>query len=834
MPIEPTPDSPPVAAQPRVARSVIGQPQHRYPLPGPTQNVADLLATEIGKRIHVRSENGWTTVTIALHDDEAIWGFGQRFDAFDLRGRAFEIWAEDGWNRTDTSYFAIPWLISSAGYGLFVNSTGRLTVDIARENPDTVTITIPEEGVELWGFIGEPREVVAAYTALVGRPQPAPDWVFQPWLSRNSYLGATEINRVIELMETNEMKAGAVVLEAWEEQLHNFRFETNRYPNPAQWIRSLHERGYHVICWTTPSIWPLGSTYADAQRLGFLTKNADGSEHVTRWLENGREMDFRTVAAREFWRDLHLPLLELGVDGIKTDGGEHMPDPWFHNVHPFYYQRASLDAYAKLGKRGITFARSGNPLVAGNSTFWGGDQEAEWRNLAVVLRGGLSAALSGLFYWSHDVGGYSGTPTKELYIRWLQIGVFSPMMQLHGITAREPWTFDAETLRLARGYFKTREKLQPYLVDLAREAREDGHPMWRPLSWAFPADPDTHRIGDEFLLGDELLLAPILTEENRRSVYLPAGEWVDLWSGQTLRGPTRIEVTADLAVIPAYATAQTYARWERLFADVPREAPRPLFVALAGKKNERGIVPSLRYSRGNDHEELSYTIHNNTDAPVSGNALPVLPKGFQADPQQIAFTVPAKSETTVRFTVTVPPDLEPGSYDLTLKAHIGTRMAIAPPLTLVQPFAWKALGLLPGGVGVPHVQDGQKPNLQVTYPGIENKEIRWVDVPASALKEDGLIHLEEVLGNNGGTTSFLFAQFEVKTQRKAQLLLGSGDSMVVWLNQRRILERTAYRNPERDEDRVNILLPRGTNNLLIRISRNIGANSVYARMAELN
>lgn len=820
----------PAATQYRAVRTIAGHPQHSYPLPGATNTVGELLNSELENRVRIEIQDDRAVLTVKLDTEEAIWGFGQRFDSFDLRGRSFEVWAEDGWNRTDTSYFAIPWFVSSAGYGLFVNSTGRLKVDIGETNPNELRIEIPEAGVEVRGFIGSPREVVEAYTELVGRPHPVPDWTFEPWLSRNSYLGAYEINRTIALMETNGMKAGAVVLEAWEEQLHNFRFETNRYPNPEGWIRKLGERGYHVICWTTPSIWPVGSTYTEAQRRGFITLNEDGSEHVTRWLENGREINFSIPEARDFWGNLHTPLIEMGVAGFKTDGGEHMPDPWFHNVHPFYYQRATLDAYARAGREGIAFARSGNPLVAGNSTFWGGDQEAEWRNLAVVVRGGLSAALSGLFYWSHDVGGYSGTPTKELYLRWLQIGAFSPMMQLHGISAREPWTFDAETLRIARGYFKAREKLQPYLVELAREARAQGHPMWRPLAWAFPDDTATYRIGDQFMLGDELLVAPILDEKNERSVYLPKGDWVDLWSGETQTGPKRLAVKTELATIPVYARAADAGKWKTLFTDVPLASQRPLQLAPAGDKNGRGVVPMQRYIRGVMREKLFYTIHNNTDEPVSGEAVPILPAGFKADSPQISFTAPAQGEARIEFWITLP-ELAPGSYDMTVRVRAGNRAAIAPPVTMVQPLTWKALGLFKGGVGSKQELDGKKPDFDIGYADRNGKEVRWRDVPLHAIQNDGAIALDKVVGNEGNSTCYAYTQIESETPRRARLHLGSGDSMAVWLNGARVFERNAHRNPDRDEDGVDIFLQRGQNDLLIRISRNLAQNTLYARIS---
>jgi hypothetical protein len=827
---QPAPPPAPAATPPAVARLVAGAPAHRYMLPGAPADVADLRATAIGSRLRIDVSETNTVVAVPLEDAEAIWGFGQRLDAYDLRGRKFEVWATDGWNRMDSCYFAIPWFVSSRGYGLFINCTGRLQVDVGVTHPGELRIEIPEAGVEIWGLQGTPDRIVADYTRLVGRPVEVPEWTFRPWISRNSYLGAYEVDRTIALMETNGLKASAVVLEAWEENLHNFRFETNRYPNPAGWIRSLHERGYRVICWTTSSIWPVGTTYEEAKRRGFLVRNADGSEHVTRWLENGRKLDFRVPEARDFWRDLHLPLIEMGVDGFKTDGGEHMPDAWFHNEHPYHYQRATLDAFEKAGRPGIAFARSGNPLTAGNSTFWGGDQLAEWRNLGVVVRGGLSAAWSGLFYWSHDVGGYTGEPTKELYLRWLQIGAFSPMMQLHGVTAREPWTFDTETLRIARGYFQVREKLQPYLVELAREARERGHPMWRPLSWICPDDPATRGIGDQFMLGPDLLLAPILDERSERTVYLPAGAWVDLWNGQPLTGPTRMAVRAELAVIPAYARADAYPRWRDLLDAVPHGPRSPLHVDLAGARNDRGIVPNQRYLRGQRYEKLFYTVRNHTAAPAHGEARPRMPPGFQVEPAQIAFTAPPDGETRLAFYVTPPAQLPPGSYPVSTECRVDTRVALAPPVTLVQPPAWHVIGHFPGGVGTRQTLDGQTPDLSLAQPRAGGEPVRWQKVPADGIDANGYLDLDRLLGSAGGTTCFAYTRLNLASALRVRLYAGCGDSMTVWVNGSEVLQRIAHRNPDRDEDMVDVTLRAGANDILVRISRGIGANGMFFRI----
>ena len=627
----------------------LGHPAHPYPLQAeiePATNAPGKFSCEVtGNNALLR---------IPLAKGEVLWGFGERFDGFDLRGRVVESWARDmAQGGPNSSYFAVPFFISSAGYGLFVNCTGKVRFDCGASKPDELVIEVPEAGLDVYYFAGTPREVLAEYTKLVGWPQPVPDWVFEPWISRNSYLSAYEIDRVIDKMETNGLRAGAVVLEAWAEGLQNFKFEEHRYPNPREWIERLHRRGYHVVCWETPSIWTSASTYSVAKSNGWLVLNADGSEYVTDWLENGRKIDFRKTEAHTWWTRLHEPLVAMGVDGFKTDGGERAPDPWFHNLEPYYYQRAVLEA---LPSNGVTFARSADPPCSGNSTFWGGDQISNWNELPRVVRAGLSAAMSGFPFWGHDIGGFVGTPTKKLYIRWLELGAFSPIMEWHGTTPREPWVYDDETVRIAKFYLDLRWMLQPYLRAAAKEAIEHGIPMWRPLAFEFPDDVKTWEIEDEFLFGDDLLVAPMLSEDDGRAVYLPRGDWLDVWTKRKLTGPTNLVYHSELAVIPVFA------RNGGALSLPPAVAPTKL--ELVGGTN-------VRVWRGQTYEKIFLRVRDGGEVTLDAPAgLEVLPSRTQRG-ERLAFYVMWSNEREV------------STYPVTMSTTSGTLV-----LQLVKPPPW--------------------------------------------------------------------------------------------------------------------------------------------------
>ena len=833
----PAPTAKPERA-PTAFRLQIGKPRHPYPIVPeivPTNGVLVGLTT-IGETN--------ATLRLPLSSGEALWGLGERFDALNMRGRTMDTWIVDAWGGGNRSYICAPFLISSKGYGLFVNCTGKVRFDCGASATNELRVEIPEPGVDVFIFRGMPREILAAYTKVVGRPQAVPDWVFEPWISRNSYLSEYEVDRVIDKMEAYKLKASAVVLEGWAEGLQNFRFQPERYPNPKQWIEELHERGYHVVCWETPSLWDSASTYLDAKTNGFLILNADGSELRIDWLENAVKIDFRKEAARVWWQKLHEPLIAMGVDGFKTDGGERMPDPWFHNLDPYYYQRAVLDAFQAERKTGMTFARSGTAPCAGDATFWGGDQSSNWNDFPRVVRGGLSAALSGFSYWGHDIGGYSGTPTKDLYIRWLELGAFSPIMQWHGTTPREPWYYDDETVRIAKYYLDLRWALRDYILAAAKVAREDGVPMWRPLLYEFPDDPATYEIDDEFFFGDDLLVAPVLTEDNVRTVYLPQGEWTDVWTRDKITGPKVLTVRPELAEIPVFVRADRATAFETMFPSLPPR-PRVGMMELAGTKSARGIVPSRHFVVDEKYAKIFLTIRNPSTEDLSVNvrvhptaALEMLPGATQT------VKVSAGGEARVAFYAEGVDRLDVGTYSIPIEATRldqggeieGNRAPTAAKVaevtyTLVKLPHWQVLGPFDGGVGSKFAGD-LPTDLTAEYMGSGGRKMRWRAVGDDCVNSDGYVDFEKALGKgNNGQTTFGAATITSMADAPAKFYVGSGDALTIWLNGRQVFDKQVNRSAEPDEDVVNVRLRAGDNSVLVKISRGIGPNGLYFRVA---
>jgi alpha-D-xyloside xylohydrolase len=257
----------------------------------------------------------------------------------------------------------------------------------------------------------------------------------------------------------------------------------------------------------------------------------------------------------------------MGVAAFKPDSGEAVPaDALFadgrtgeqlHNLYPLLYNRAVYEVMREERGEAMLFSRSG---YAGSQRYpinWTGDQPCTWGGMAAALRSGLSLSLSGISMWSHDIGGFWNPkemepPDPTLYIRWAQFGLLSCHARFHGIRGREPWYFGEEAIAVVREFARLRYRLLPYIYSLAKEAEATGLPVVRPLVLEYPDDPVAAAVDYEYLLGPQLLVAPVMNEEGRCLVYLPAGAWFDWWSGERLEGPRHLRLDVPLERLALY------------------------------------------------------------------------------------------------------------------------------------------------------------------------------------------------------------------------------------------------------------------------------------------
>ena len=299
-----------------------------------------------------------------------------------------------------------------------------------------------------------------------------------------------------------------------------------------------------------------------------LVEDGTGSPYVLDDLvldqSRGGVVDFTNPDAVSWWQDKHRELLAMGVDAFKTDFGEDAPrDGVFangetgasvHNEYPNRYNEAVYDVIADVRGQddAVTWGRSAWTGGQQYPLYWGGDPDASFEGMASALRGGLGLSLSGFPFWSHDIGGFWGEPSERLYVRWAQFGLLSSHARCHGVTPREPWHYGEEATRIFRKFARLRYRLFPHLSSRAAEATQTGMPVVRPLVLEYQDDRSVRDVDDQFLLGSDLLVAPVVREDDTVDVYLPDEEWVDFWTGERIRGPTTLHREVPLDSVPLF------------------------------------------------------------------------------------------------------------------------------------------------------------------------------------------------------------------------------------------------------------------------------------------
>jgi alpha-D-xyloside xylohydrolase len=274
-------------------------------------------------------------------------------------------------------------------------------------------------------------------------------------------------------------------------------------------------------------------------------------------------VDFTNPAARQWYGDKLRALVKMGVDCFKSDFGERIPtdvvysdgsDPAkMHNYYSYLYNQTVFNVLREQRGDGeaVLFARS---ATAGSQRFpvhWGGDCEVSFESMAESLRGGLSLGLSGFGFWSHDIGGFEGTPSAAVYKRWVAFGLLSSHSRLHGNRSyRVPWLFDEEAVNVLRKFTKLKSRLMPYLFARALEARDKGTPLMRAMILEFPEDPTCDYLDRQYMLGESLLVAPVFSDDNTVSYYLPAGRWTNFFTGEIVTGPGWMRETHDFMSLP--------------------------------------------------------------------------------------------------------------------------------------------------------------------------------------------------------------------------------------------------------------------------------------------
>ena len=533
-------------------------------------------------------------ITLERDENEQFYGLGEHFDAITIPdGQERFIHVYDQYKvQKDRGYAPVPFIFSSNGRAFFVDTGFMTSVKLGRSE---ITLRVYTKGcpiedtrIHLWKKETPLKAIEEIYN--ISKPCTPPLWALGPWLSANQWNSQKKVMGVLDETVKNNLPATALVIEAWADEqtfyifngaqydplpgernfrLANFRFH-EPWPDPAEMIRKLHEKGIRLLLWQIPVMKCFDDSnpqpaidirYGSSK--GYFVKKEDGSDYripPARWHEENVVVDFYNDEAAKWWASKREYLIkELGVDGFKTDGGEHLwgretftaagSAAMTRNTYPEKYYQASASI---LSEDGALFSRAGYTRSPAYSLFWVGDEDSTWEALRDNITAGLNVSISGNPFWGWDIAGFSGEiPSAKLYRRSVELAVFTPIFQLHSedpgdpvpSSERTPWNIsraydDESIIDYYRRFASLRMTLSPYIYRESLHASRTGRPLTLPL---FLIEKGNDPEDLSYMFGREIVVSPAVDEEMKvRKVILPEGEWVNLWSGETYSGTVSI------------------------------------------------------------------------------------------------------------------------------------------------------------------------------------------------------------------------------------------------------------------------------------------------------
>jgi alpha-D-xyloside xylohydrolase len=524
-----------------------------------------------------------------LSPGEKIFGCGESFTGLDKRGQKLVLWTDDANGiENQGEYKPIPFFMSSRGYGMFMHTSTPITCDFGHDFSGVNSLMIGDDELDLFIFLGTPKEILDEYTKLTGKSPLPPLWSFGLWMSRCTYNNERQVRDIASKLRENKIPCDVLHLDTgWFETdwQCDYEFSKTRFTDPKKMLSDLKDEGFHVSCWQLPYFVPKNKLFPELVTNDLVVRDAKGNLPY-----EDAVLDFSNPKTVEWYQGKLANLLNEGVSAIKVDFGEAAPENgifadgrtgfYEHNLYPLRYNQAVADITKKTTGENIIWARS---AWAGSQRYpihWGGDAESTDDGMAAELRGGLSFGLSGFSFWSHDVGGFTANSVqamdKNLFARWLAFGMLSSHSRCHGEAPKEPWEYGDDFMNEFRAIDEMKYKLMPYVYAQAKDSSEHGLPMVRALFVEFPDDAGAWNVDDEYMYGSQILVAPLLHEnETARDVYLPAGNWIDYQSGKNYSGGWQkieagqipeIILVRDGSVIPQIALAQSTSQmdWSKI------------------------------------------------------------------------------------------------------------------------------------------------------------------------------------------------------------------------------------------------------------------------------
>lgn len=543
-------------------------------------------------RAPVFSGETWSQ-TSDLHPKEAVYGLGLRASPLNLHGKKFRFWNLDPGGSInpgdDPLYVCLPvymGLHPGGSYLVFYENAHDGEINFNQE----LQINMSAGALRYYFIAGNPSTLLRRYTELTGRPTLPPRWALGYHQSRWGYKTADDIRNVVSGFQEHQIPLDNIHLDIdYMRGYRVFTVDQQRFLDLTSLTSELQQQGIQTITILDPGVKidPEYRVYKEGLDQDVFVKTHQGEiQKALVWPGWCVFPDFTAPKTRAWWGQYYRRLLDQGIAGIWHDmnepaafaawgeptlptsalhdleglGGTHLAA---HNLFGYQMNRAGFEALKEIrpDKRPWILSRSGWAGTQRYSWNWTGDTNGTWEMLRQTIPSILGLTLSGYYYSGSDIGGFSSHPDKELYLRWFQLAAFTPFFRLHnatGLPSREPWCYDDEVIDIVRDTILLRRQLLPYWYTLAWQAAEEGKPLVRPLFWLDHENADLWDIDDAFLVGDHLLVAPILSDGARkRNVLLPAGEWYRFDTDTYYPMPGPLEVDAPLASIPVFVRAGT-------------------------------------------------------------------------------------------------------------------------------------------------------------------------------------------------------------------------------------------------------------------------------------
>lgn len=497
--------------------------------------------------------------SFVLEPGEKIYGLGERFSNFVKNGQEIEMWNADGGTETMQSYKNIPLYLSNRKYGIFVDSSEKVSYEIASQQVDRVEFSVPDQTLSYY-FIGgsDNKEVLDHYTALTGRPPLLPAWSYGLWLTTSFTTKYDEHTVMSFINGMIERKIPLSVFHfdcCWMKPTEwcNFEWDPDIFPDPEELLEKIHDKGIKICVWINPYIAQKSRLFDEGTKNGYFIKKTNGDVwQWDKWQAGMAIVDFTNPDAVSWYQGYLKELLRQGVDVFKTDFGERIPskgvkffdgsDPKkMHNYYTLLYNKVVTEAIAdvKGKKEALVFARSATVGSQCYPVHWGGDSSSNYSSMAETLRSGLSFGMSGFGYWSHDISGFEASAIPDLYRRWTQFGLLSSHSRYHGSTTyKVPWLYGEKSVENTKKYTNLKLKLLPYLMAMSNEAHYHGTPILRSMVLEFPDDPGCEDLDMQYMLGSNLLVAPIFNDQGLATFYVPEdeGKWISILTGKAYEG----------------------------------------------------------------------------------------------------------------------------------------------------------------------------------------------------------------------------------------------------------------------------------------------------------